>query len=61
MEDDWKKENVEYFYHPDCPTYGVDGEIDDPQTVFVADKQCLEGLPMCKFVLYLFYLRFDRQ
>ena len=49
--DDWHEVNIELFVHPDCPIYGVNGPIDHPQTVFVPDKQCLEGIPMCKFVL----------
>ena len=60
QEGNWKPSNIEVFIHPDCPIYGVNGPITNPQTVFVPDKQCLEGLPMCKFVLYSFQYIYNR-
>ena len=48
-EGNWRAENLELFIGPNCPIYGVEGVVSNPKTVFVEDKSCLDGVPMCEY------------
>ena len=47
----WHPKNIEYFMGPNTPIYGVEGMMTDPQCVYIEDKSCLAGVPMCKYKL----------